>query len=138
VPVIELGRAKMSVAPPPVLHRLVHTEASGHGLVATQGLEAGETIFEVRRPSVTVLDRVMFESVCEWCLKGVDEGGLGQPVIDQRSKPRREEIKLSKCTGCRLYSYCSKVCHALGLRPSGSSQSLRRAQRSGTHIQGLR
>lgn len=86
--------------------------ASGKGLFGTRDIGPSEVIFKLSRPLVTSLDTPALDYTCEWCFEGTGEAALGQSPVDQEGHSgfTTREIKLSRCTGCRLVKYCSKVC----------------------------
>lgn len=86
--------------------------ASGKGLFGTRDIRASEVIFKLSRPLVTSLDTPALDYTCEWCFEGTGEAALGQSPVDQQGHSgfTTKESKLSRCTGCHLVKYCSKVC----------------------------
>ena len=84
--------------------------AAGKGLFSTRKIRPGQVIFSLPRPLVTSLDTPAFEFACEWCFHGNGEAAVGQVPLDtQANRMDNVEVKLLRCTGCRLVKYCSKV-----------------------------
>ena len=75
--------------------------SQGTGLFTSKRIEAGELVFKVERPLITVLDSARLRSCCEWCLTSGHEG----ECLDDADVG----VRLRACTGCRVVRYCSKV-----------------------------
>lgn len=84
--------------------RLVHTDASGFGLVATRAIAPGERIL-VERPLACTVCATARPSVCAVCLRELDED-RGQPCGG----------------GCSALFYCSAPCAAVGDRVHSAAE----------------
>lgn len=90
--------------PPHIIPR--RTPSSGTGLFTSQPIDAGELVFRVERPLITVLDSARLSVSCEWCLAGGKRDGDG---VDGGGWEGEGTVRPSACTGCRIVRYCSKV-----------------------------
>lgn len=70
---------------------------AGNGLFATQDIPAGESIFSLKRPLITVLDNVSLDSCCANCFASTGFGATNN------------QLDLKACTGCRTVKYCGRV-----------------------------
>ena len=84
-------------------------DAAGNGLFASKACGAGEEIFRIDRPLISVLDSPHLRDTCSGCYEWVPINGVGQSGEEKGPK-----IILRACQGCRVDRYCSKV----GSRPS--------------------
>ena len=75
---------------------------AGKGLFASKAIEAGEEIFRIDRPLVSVLDSPHMKDACANCFVWVPENAVGQ-------FGESKAIKLRACQGCKVDKYCSTV-----------------------------
>ncbi|EOD47967.1 putative set and mynd domain protein [Neofusicoccum parvum UCRNP2] len=73
---------------------------AGNGLFATQDIPAGESIFSLKRPLITVLDNVSLDSCCANCFASTGFGATNN------------QLDLKACTGCRTVKYCGRTCQS--------------------------
>ena len=74
----------------------------GNGLFATQKIEAGDLIARISDPFLAVLDSPFVNEACFNCFVRIGEDGSNSGWGDPN-------FKLSKCTGCKVASFCGKV-----------------------------
>lgn len=84
------------------------TPSSGTGLFTSQPIDAGELVFKVERPLITVLDSARLRVCCEWCLAGGD-GDADDDAENNGEAGEGDGVRLRACTGCKIVRYCSKV-----------------------------
>ncbi|KAF4309622.1 hypothetical protein GTA08_BOTSDO02492 [Botryosphaeria dothidea] len=81
----------------------VHKKSSpvaGNGLFAKQDIAAGDLVFSLKRPLISVLDNVSLDSCCANCFTST---GFGATNTD---------IELKACMGCKTLKYCGKTCQS--------------------------
>ena len=78
--------------------------SAGNGLFVSKACGAGEEIFRIDRPLISVLDSPHLKDACSNCYVWVPESGVGQFGEEKSAK-----IKLRACQGCKIVRYCCKV-----------------------------
>lgn len=78
------------------------TSDAGTCLFTSKELSAGELIFRIERPLVSVLDTARLRDTCEACFLLLPENRGGGRDPDGRTV-------LKNCSGCRVVRYCCKV-----------------------------
>lgn len=94
-----------STLPAHIFHQ--KTPNAGTCLFTSKEISAGELIFRLERPLVSVLDSVRLRDTCEACLQWMPESAPGDEEIGNREDERKI---LKDCLGCKVVRYCSKVC----------------------------
>lgn len=74
---------------------------AGNGLFATEDIAAGDVVFSLKRPLVTVLDNVSIDSCCANCFASTGFGATNS------------QLDLKACTGCHTVKYCARVSSTL-------------------------
>jgi hypothetical protein len=77
---------------------------AGRGLFATKDVNPGESIFSIDRPLLCVLSNAELDETCANCFSSSSNSVIGSHDNFQ------EEVKLSACSRCKQYKFCSKVC----------------------------
>jgi len=79
---------------------------AGTGLFSSSKIAAGEEIFRVENPIVNCGETSMLESTCDFCFfnatSSIHPSGRFATAADTPTL-------VSKCAGCKVVSYCSKV-----------------------------
>ena len=73
---------------------------AGNGLFTEETIGAGEEIFCIERPLVSVLDSPRLQDICATCFRKETAG------IDELDSVKTD---LNRCLGCKVVKYCSKV-----------------------------
>ncbi|KKY26210.1 putative set and mynd domain [Diplodia seriata] len=73
---------------------------AGNGLFAKQDIAAGDLVFALNRPLITVLDSVSLDSCCANCFASTGFGATNN------------QLDLKACTGCRTVKYCGRTCQS--------------------------
>lgn len=86
------------------------TPTAGTGLFTSKPLPAGELIFRLERPLVSVLDSVRLRDTCEGCFRWLPASADGR-TEDAELTDGGEGGKgvLRDCLGCKVVRYCCKV-----------------------------
>ncbi|KAK2759101.1 hypothetical protein FQN54_003200 [Arachnomyces sp. PD_36] len=77
------------------------TPDRGHGLFTRMRIGLGEDVFQIRKPTVAVLDTARLEDTCAHCF------GEGTAYASTE-----EKVKLKRCTGCQMVRYCDRTCQS--------------------------
>ena len=86
------------------------SRTDGRGLYATDECEPGQLIFAIR-PLLATLDLEHARDTCGNCFRSTqyELAADAQDASDQEGAIVAA-FKIQKCGGCRVVSYCSKVC----------------------------